>query len=148
MQRFVYTVHLAGRAAPVAGTVASLWVLTTAVGDAVIALSDCGDPAGGGLPALGRAQCVSGWTFTGETVFREAGTLAFGAGDHALRFRSVGAGRLGPSADPQLRQGAALWRVDGGEGLFLGASGLIAANYLVGEAGEVTAYHCGVLFIA
>ena len=39
------------------------------------------------------------------------------------------------------------WRVEGGEGQFAGASGLITSNFFVGEDLAVTDHHLGVLFL-
>jgi hypothetical protein len=41
-----------------------------------------------------------------------------------------------------------MWRVEGGEGQFAGARGLITSNFFVGEAGMVTDHHVGVTFVA
>jgi hypothetical protein len=37
--------------------------------------------------------------------------------------------------------------VAGGEGQFAGATGLITSNFFVGENGEVTDHHFGVIFV-
>ena len=44
-------------------------------------------------------------------------------------------------------KGGVTWHVDGGEGQFAGASGLIISNFFASATGEVTAHHCGVLFV-
>jgi hypothetical protein len=85
-------------------------------------------------------------TFTGETSFQEVGTIGFGAG-HRLRFSTVGSGYLGPGADPGRKQGAVAWRVEGGEGQFAGASGLITSNFFVDEQLGVVDHHFGVLLL-
>jgi hypothetical protein len=85
-------------------------------------------------------------TFIDETTFEEVGTISFGNGN-ALRFRSVDAGALVPSPDPQLRQGTSAWEIDGGAGAFAAATGRIVSNFLVSETGELTDHELGVLFI-
>jgi hypothetical protein len=85
-------------------------------------------------------------TFIDETSFEEVGTISFGNGN-ALRFRSVDAGALVPSPDPQLRQGTSAWEIDGGAGAFAAATGRIVSNFLVSETGELTDHELGVLFI-
>jgi hypothetical protein len=40
-----------------------------------------------------------------------------------------------------------MWRIDGGEGQFAGATGLITSNFFVGEHLEMTDHHLGVLFL-
>ena len=54
---------------------------------------------------------------------------------------------LGGSADPKLKHGSVMWKIDRGEGQFSGATGLITSNFFVGEKGEVTDHHFGVLFV-
>jgi hypothetical protein len=97
--------------------------------------------------AGGTASFESEVTLTGETTFQESGTITFGQGGHRLRFSTVGQGYLGSSPDPKLRHGSVMWRVDGGEGQFAGASGLITSNFTVSETGEVTDNHLGVVFV-
>jgi len=46
-----------------------------------------------------------------------------------------------------MKHGTVSWKVDGGEGQFEGASGLIASNFTVGGAGEVIDNHFGVIFL-
>jgi hypothetical protein len=63
-------------------------------------------------------------TVTGETSFLESGSIRFADGNHRLRFSTVGQGYLADSPEPKLKSGAVMWKVDGGEGQFAGASGL------------------------
>lgn len=94
-----------------------------------------------------EATCESELVFTGAATFQQAGTIVFGTGGHRLRFSTVGSAYLGPAADDERRHGAAIWRVDGGEGQFAGASGLIASNFVVDAAGEVTDHQLGIVSI-
>jgi hypothetical protein len=86
-------------------------------------------------------------TSAGEGGFKETGRITFGQGEHRLRFSTLGQGYIGPSAEPNLRQGAVMWQVEGGEGQFKGARGLITSNFTVSDAGEVTDYHLGVISV-
>lgn len=95
----------------------------------------------------GEATFESELVFTGATTFQEAGTIRFGPGGHWLRFSTIGSAYLGPAADDKRRHGAAIWRVDGGEGQFAGATGLIASTFVVNDAGEVTDYQLGVVYV-
>jgi hypothetical protein len=87
-------------------------------------------------------------TAAGEAGFKETGILTFGRGEHRLRFSTIGQGYIGPSAEPSLRQGAVMWQVESGEGRFTGAQGLITSNFMISDAGEITDYHTGVIFLA
>jgi hypothetical protein len=51
-----------------------------------------------------------------------------------------------PSADPDLRQGTVVWKVNGGQGHFEGASGLITSNLLLSLTGDLTENQLGVIF--
>jgi hypothetical protein len=86
-------------------------------------------------------------TSAGEGGFKETGTITFGEGEHRLRFSTIAQGYIGPSAEPNLRQGAVIWQVEGGEGQFQGAQGLITSNFIISDAGEVTDHHIGVIFV-
>jgi hypothetical protein len=95
----------------------------------------------------GRAVFESEVTFTGETSFPEAGTIAFGNAGNRLHFNTVGQGYIGPSADPQLKHGSVIWKIERSEGQFAGATGLITSNFFVSSEGEITNNHFGVIFI-
>jgi hypothetical protein len=86
-------------------------------------------------------------TSVGEAGFKETGMITFGEGEHRLRFSTIGQGYMGPSAEPNLRQGAVMWQVDGGEGQFKGAQGLITSNFILTDTGEVTDHQVGVIFV-
>ena len=148
MRRLIYTMHFSGQAAS-AGDGSSVLKATTSAASCTSTTVVGPEGVRGTVETAAgdRATCASEITFTGETTFREAGTIAFGEHGHALRFSTIGQGRLRPSADPRCRHGAAIWQVDGGEGQFAGAGGVITANFLVSEVGELSAHHCGVLFV-
>jgi len=147
MRQIVYAMRFTGQATPVgraghvleATTTAPSVTLTSSVGPA--GLTGRLQPAAGGT-----ATFVSEVTFTGETSFQEIGTIAFGDG-HRLHFATVGSGYLAPSADPARQQGTVMWRVDGGEGQFAGASGLITSNFFVDDQLRVVDHHFGVVLV-
>jgi len=95
----------------------------------------------------GKASFESEVTITGETSFVESGTIRFGDGNHRLRFSTVGQGHLGDSPEPKVKSGAVMWRVDGGEGQFAGASGYITSNFTMDDAGRVTDNQFGVIYV-
>ena len=147
MRQLVYAMRFTGQATPAspdgmvlkAARIAPSSSVTSTVGPA--GLAGTLEPAAGG-----NATFASEVTFTGATSFQEVGTIAFGAG-HLLRFATVGSGYLGPSPDPARKHGTVSWRVEGGEGQFAGASGLITSNVVVGEDLAITDHHLGVLFL-
>jgi hypothetical protein len=147
MKQIIYAMRFVGQGAPVAGsatvlqakTRATSCTLTTAVGPAGV--------SGTLQPATGAdASFESEVTITGETSFVESGTIRFGDSGNELRFSTVGQGYLGGSADPKLKHGSVIWRVETGKGQFAEASGLITSNFTIGEGGEVVDNHFGVIF--
>jgi hypothetical protein len=73
--------------------------------------------------------------------------ICFSDSNHRLRFSTIGEGFLGKSPDPKVQHGSVMWRVDGGEGQFAGASGIITSNFTLSATGEVTDNHFGVIFV-
>ena len=84
----------------------------------------------------------------GQDAFDGTGVLTFGDdGDHALRFSTLATGHLAPSAAPGVMTGAVSWKIDGGSGNFEGASGVITSAFTLTESGDLSEYHCGLLFV-
>lgn len=57
----------------------------------------------------------------------------------------IGGGYLHPGPGPGRKHGSLMWRIEGGEGQFAWASGLITSNFFVGAGGDVTDHHFGVI---
>jgi hypothetical protein len=81
-----------------------------------------------------------------EGAFDEDGTISFGEGN-CVRFATVNQGYVAPTNEPGITAGAVIWRVEGGEGQFAGASGLITSNFYFNVDGEVTDNQFGVIFV-
>ncbi len=147
MREIIYAMRFTGQATPVGDVGGVFRTVTSSPGS--VMTSTLG-PAGlaGSLEALpgGEAAFEAEVTLSGESSFLESGAITFGEG-HRLHFTTVGSGYLAPSPDPTRRQGAVSWRVEGGEGQFAGASGLITSNFFVGDDLTVTEHHFGVLFV-
>jgi hypothetical protein len=148
MRQIVYALQFKGQAEPVASRSGVLRAATAAPSATVTSLMG---PEGLGSvlqPAAGgSAAFESEVVFDGETAFRESGTITFGRGEHRLSFSTVGEGYLGPSPDGAVKHGVVAWRVDGGDGQFAGARGLITSNFTVDAAGGVTDNHFGLLWV-
>ena len=148
MQELVYALRFRGEATHVGIDGNVLKTATTAPGCTI--RSHVGiDGLRGSLHSTDGAEatCESELVFTGATSFQEAGTIRFGPGGHQLRFSTIGSAFLCPAKDDRSRQGAAIRLVDGGEGQFAGATGLIAATFIVNDAGEVTDHQLGVVYV-
>jgi hypothetical protein len=147
MPYLTYAMQFTGHAVPASPDGTVLKAATTARSSSLTSTVGPDGLAGTLQPAPGgEAAFASEVTFTGETSFQEVGTIAFGIG-HSLRFSTVGSGYLGSSPDPALKHGTVMWHVDGGEGQFAGATGLITSNFFVGEDLAVTDHHFGIIFL-
>jgi hypothetical protein len=96
--------------------------------------------------AGGDATLEAELSFREHSAFDDAGTIEFGHGN-SVRFRSLGRGRLVECPDHNLRHGTVVREVDGGNGQFERAEGLITSNFLVSDTGEVTDNHLGLIFV-
>ena len=147
LKQVLYAMQFKGRAAPgaaagsmkVAATGPSC-IITTVIGPEGVEGTIQPAPAAG-------AQFESEVRITGETSFQEKGTIAFGEGEHRLRFSSVQDGYFAPSADPAWKQGCVIWKIEGGDGQFRGATGLITSNFVFSDAGDVSDNQFGVIFV-
>ena len=146
MKQILYAMQFKGKAGPgaaanvmKASTSASSTTITTEIG--AEGVHGIIQPASGG-----KAEFESEVTLTGETSFLEKGSIRFGDGNR-LHFSTIEHGCLGDSADPKLKAGAVMWRVDGGEGQFAGATGFITSNFTLSDAGEITDNQFGVIFV-
>jgi hypothetical protein len=148
MRRLIYALRFQGNARRIGIDGNVLQIASSASGCAFRARIGIAGLRGSLRPTLGdEATFESELVFTGETTFLETGTIVFGTGGHLLHVTSVGSGHLGIASKQGCRHGAAVWRINGGEGQFAGASGLITSNFIVGKAGEVTEYHLGVILV-
>ena len=84
----------------------------------------------------------------GAEEFQEEGVICFGdENEHTLRFSTVGEGHMTPGPAPGLMAGSATWKVEGGEGQFSDARGLITTTFTLTDTGERCDYHCGLIFL-
>lgn len=147
MRQVVFALRFTGQAEPLGGTGDVMRAATTAPSLALVTMVGPDGVTGTLAPLSGEpATFESDLTLVGGTAFQESGTIAFGR-DHRLRFSTVGNGYLGPSADPGLRQGAAIWQIESGDGQFLGASGLITSNFVLDSAMGVIDHQFGVALL-
>jgi hypothetical protein len=147
MKQVIYAMQFKGTAGP--GSAANIMKAATSSPSTTITSIVGAEGVQGKLtPAAGgNAQFESEVTLTGETSFLEKGSIRFGDGNNRLHFSTVAPGYLGDSADAKLKSGAVMWRVDGGEGQFAGASGYITSNFTLSDVGEVIDNQFGVIFV-
>ncbi|MBI3675444.1 MAG: hypothetical protein HY243_02380 [Proteobacteria bacterium] len=66
-------------------------------------------------------------TVGAKGTFSEKGTITFGGG--TVMVQSAGPGRIGPSKIKGVNSGYVVWKVVGGTGVFVGASGFILSRF-------------------
>ncbi len=145
MRQITFALRFTGRAEPVGAAGDVYHAATTAPSAAMVTIA--GPDGASRTEALvpgEPARMEADLTLTGETAFQESGTISFGR-EHRLRFSTIGNGYLEVGADSGSRQGAAIWRVESGDGQFLGARGLFTTNFLLVAACGVVDHHFGVL---
>jgi hypothetical protein len=147
MKQIIYAMQFKGKAGP--GPSANVMKAATSSPSSIVTTVVDAQGVHGKIEptAGGKAEFESEVTITGETSFTEKGTIRFGDGNNRLRFSSIEHGYLGDSPEAGLKSGAVMWRVDGGEGQFAGASGYITSNFTLSDTGEVTDNHFGVIFV-
>lgn len=148
MERIVYTLRFHGAAtrAGVDGSV--LMALATACGWTTCTRIDADGLTAIHRPEVGQeATLESEVAFTGESVFQESGTITFGSGGHRLRFSTVGSGFLGRATADGSRHGAVIRRVEGGEGQFANATGVMASVLILTGSGELMDHVVGLIFM-
>jgi hypothetical protein len=141
MQRLTILTHFRGRAAEPSGEPPQ----TDPRADSV-AIEVVGND--GSVDRIERASYENHATFTGESTFAETGSIRYDD-DGELQIKTLSDGTLGPSAQPDVLHGAALYRITGGSGRFDGATGLITSNFLLHPAtGEFEERQVTVLFLS
>lgn len=142
MKPITYSLQFRGQAAWFDG---GLRKQASAPGCALVTSLTAAGPDGRFVSAPGEDEAIfeSTLAFQEHGGFEESGTIVFARG-HSLRI--AGRGELRPSADADLRQGTVVWNVEGGEGHFEGASGLITSNLLLSHTGDLTENQLGVIF--
>ncbi len=147
MKELIYVLQFKGKGTPVQGSPNVIKAATTAPSCTIATTIGPQGVSGSVRPgAEGKASFESTVTLAGESTFQESGTISFGPG-HRLRFTTVGQGHLGRSPQAGVMHGSVMWRVEGGEGQFDGAQGLITSNFTFTEAGDVVDNHFGVLYV-
>ena len=142
MKPTTFSLQFRGQVAEVRG---GLRKEARAPGGALVTSLRSDGPHGRFVWAAGNEEAFfeSTLTFGQDGRFEEVGTIAFAVGN---RLRIRGRGRMSPSADPDLRQGTVVWRIDGGDGHFQGSSGLITSNFLLSATGDLTENLLAVVF--
>ncbi len=81
-----------------------------------------------------------------EGMFSEFGTIIFSTNDE-LEFETIDHGYMGPSIQEGLTHGSVMWKITGGKGRYLSATGIITSNFFVYHDGHVYDHQYGIVFI-
>jgi hypothetical protein len=140
MQRLTILTHFRGRAAEPSGEPPQTDPRASSV--SVELVEDDGS-----VDRIEHASYQNHAVFTGESTFAETGCIRYDDGGE-LQITTLSDGTLGPSVQPDVLHGAALYRITGGSGRFDGASGLITSNFLLHPAtGEFEERQVTVVFL-
>lgn len=150
MRQLMYTMHFRGQASPSAE---NGQVLRTTSSGTSCTMETVVGPRGVETTLHAAAGDLafleSEVRLAGQDGFEGKGVLTFGdEGEHELRFATVHAGHLGPSAIPGVMAGSVSWHVQGGTGRFQSATGLITSTFTLSDSGDLSEYHCGLIFVA
>ena len=150
MRKLHYTMHFRSRTSAASGNLGLLHTAGSAP-SCVVSTFIC--PSGirtdvQGTGDGGLAFFESDLRITGPEEFQEDGSITFGdESEHLLRFSTVGKGHIATGLEPGTMTGTASWRVDGGEGQFAAARGLITSAFTINGAGDRCDLHCGLIFL-
>jgi len=81
-----------------------------------------------------------------DASFSVAGSITFGV-SHVVRYRTLAGACLDATPDRHLRQGSAIFAIEGGSGQFEAARGHIASSFLLSDTGELTDHQVGLVFV-
>lgn len=149
MKKIFYTMHFRGQTSPVTSdtkllrTTASATssVLHTHIRDAGI---DSELKASDGQLAFLETE----FQLTGGGAFQGTGTITLGEdSEHVLRLRTIQEGHVNTAIEAGTMTATSSWKVEGGEGQFAAAQGLVTSIFTLTSAGEFTDYQLGLLFL-
>ena len=147
MEQIIYSMHFQGQTSPTSQDTRVIRNAASATSCTLRTRVDAQGVKGQHEAAEGDlAFLESEMRLIGPDSFSEQGTITFGE-NHVLRFTTIQNGCLTPSAGPHTLAGAASWKVDGGEGQFAQATGLITSNFTLDETGVRNEYQLGVIFV-
>jgi hypothetical protein len=147
MRELVFALEFRGKAAAIAGTEGKRQARTTATSQTLSTRLrpdgvHSGREAAAGETALLEARVQR----FGDGTFVEEGTIRYGAAG-GITFETVGRGWVEAAPLEGGTVGGVLWRVTGGDGIFLGARGLITSNFTVSADGNVVDDHFARIFL-
>ncbi len=149
MQQLVYAIQFKSSATPHEGTPNVMNVKGEAASASITTVvHDQGLTGGFDPAAVVPVSFESEVKMLESNTFTESGTITFGDKGNRLLFKSVGTGWMAPGPQDGVSQGAISWVIEGGEGQFAGAKGVITSNFTIGSDGEVSDYQLGVLYLA
>jgi hypothetical protein len=148
MRQLIYCMHFKGQSSPATDEPRRIRVTSSAT-SCTVRTTVGPEGVAGSLEATegDLAFLEAEMHLTGAHTFSQKGTITFGD-QHLLCFASASEGHLGPSPGAKTVAGTVTWSVEGGEGQFASAQGLITSNFTLSESGEVNDYHFGVIFLA
>lgn len=149
MRQILYTMHFVGRTSRATESSAVLRTsgsATSCVVTTLVSTSGVRTDLRGSEGDL--AFFESELRLMGVDEFEENGEIVFGdEGEHVLRFSTLGRGHMALSIEPSVMAASASWKVNGGQGQFAEARGLISSTFTINDSGERSDFHCGLIFV-
>ena len=147
MTQVIYSMQFTGQIVPDEGANNQRNVKAVARSSRIESLAGPGGIKGSVQPVEGEDSTMESVVIlTGNGRFQEHGSIAFGDSGNTLRFTTIGEGHISSSPEPSVNHGSVIWRVEGGEGQFEGAAGLITSNFTISTTGDVTDHQFGVIY--
>jgi hypothetical protein len=148
MRKIFYTMHFRGQTSPATSDTKVL--RTTASATSSVLHTHIRD---GGIES--ELQASDGqlafleveFRLTGAGAFQGNGTITLGEeSEHVLKLVTTHNGHVDSNIESGLMAGTSSWKVEGGEGQFAAAQGLVTSIFTLTSGGEFTDYQMGVLF--
>lgn len=149
MKKIFYTMHFRGQTSPVTSDTKVLRTTASAT-SSILHTHILEDGITSELQASDGqlAFLESEFHLTGAGAFEGNGTITLGEeSEHVLRLRTIQEGHVNTSIEPGTMTAASSWRVEGGEGKFAEAQGIITSIFSLTNSGEFTDYQLGLLLV-
>ena len=149
MRQILYTMHFKGRTSR-AGADSQLLRTIGSATSCVVSTVIRGSGVETSLKASegDLAFLDSELRITGPGSYREDGTITLGRKMRTFCGSQLWAMVISRRVSRRgTMAGSASWKVDGGEGQFAEAQGYITSNFTLTKAGEISDFHCGLIFV-
>lgn len=149
MKKIFYTMHFRGQTSPVTSDTKSLRTTASATGSVLHThIRDSGIESELQASDGQLAFLETEFHLKGAGAFQGNGTITLGEeSEHVLRLRTIQDGHVNTAIEAGTMTATSSWLVEGGEGQFAAAQGIITSIFTLTSSGEFTDYQLGLLFL-